>query len=223
MSEERLRDLERRFLESGSDEDELAWLSAQVRSGRKLDWSGYSRLHELDADAAADYLGRRVRWGDLSRERVELAAYCGHPRTADRLELAAELDQGWLRALEDRWPAAARHLALALAQWLVNALGSGATAAERRQLEELRVALATDDFARLDQFPSLTVLGRDHEGEHPDRRWARETLVQLAIPSLSRPLTLLLRPRLSPRFSWAEVRGLIQETIPPWALGPWPG
>ncbi len=48
MSDTKLRDLERRWEETGSPDDEAA------------------------------YLLERVRVGDLSRERLELAAYCGH-------------------------------------------------------------------------------------------------------------------------------------------------
>jgi hypothetical protein len=48
MSDAKLRDLERRWKETGTVEDEAA------------------------------YLLERVRVGDLSRERLELAAYCGH-------------------------------------------------------------------------------------------------------------------------------------------------
>ncbi|MGE0706922.1 MAG: hypothetical protein AB7N76_02975 [Planctomycetota bacterium] len=77
MSDEKLRELERRFRETGSAEDEVAWLRERARSGEKLDWESYSRLHELDVDAAADYLRWRVATGDLTQERLELAAYCG--------------------------------------------------------------------------------------------------------------------------------------------------
>lgn len=48
MSDQKLRDLERRWKETGTVEDEAA------------------------------YLLERVRAGDLSQERLELAAYCGH-------------------------------------------------------------------------------------------------------------------------------------------------
>ena len=48
MSDQKLRELERRWRESGSVEDEAA------------------------------YLRERVRVGDLTQERLELAAYCGH-------------------------------------------------------------------------------------------------------------------------------------------------
>lgn len=49
MSDERLRELERRFKETGSVEDEAAWL------------------------------GERVRIGDLDEKRLRLAGYLGHP------------------------------------------------------------------------------------------------------------------------------------------------
>ena len=48
MSDQKLRELERRWRETGSVEDEAA------------------------------YLRERVRVGDLTQERLELAAYCGH-------------------------------------------------------------------------------------------------------------------------------------------------
>lgn len=49
MTDERLRELERRWKETGSVEDEAAWLV------------------------------ERVRAGDLTQERLGLAAHCGHP------------------------------------------------------------------------------------------------------------------------------------------------
>ena len=55
MSDDRLRELERRFSESGSVDDEAAYLS------------------EL------------VRVGDLPREQLELASYCGHPAARQAL------------------------------------------------------------------------------------------------------------------------------------------
>ena len=52
MSDEKLRELERRWKETESVEDEAAWLK------------------------------ERVRVGDLTQERLELAAYCGHEAAA---------------------------------------------------------------------------------------------------------------------------------------------
>jgi hypothetical protein len=77
VSDEKLRELERVFQESGSEEAELAWLRELARVGEKLDWESYSRLHELDVEAAAGYLRWRVETGDLRQERLEFAAGCG--------------------------------------------------------------------------------------------------------------------------------------------------
>ena len=78
MSDGQLRDLERTFRESGSAEAELARLRARARAGVRLDWSSYLRLSELDVEAAAGYLRLRVKAGDLSQGRLEIAAHCGH-------------------------------------------------------------------------------------------------------------------------------------------------
>ncbi|HBP20921.1 MAG TPA: hypothetical protein DEA08_24415 [Planctomycetes bacterium] len=78
MSDEERREAERRFTETGSAEDEVAWLCSRARSGENLDWESYSRLHELDVEAAADYLRWRVETGELTRERLVLGGHCGH-------------------------------------------------------------------------------------------------------------------------------------------------
>ena len=65
MSDERLRELERRWRETQAVGDQAA------------------------------YLLERVRVGDLSQERLELAAYCGHEGAREALgEEGFEL--GWL-------------------------------------------------------------------------------------------------------------------------------
>lgn len=101
MSDAELRELERRFRETASTEDEVAWLRLRCRSGDELDWESYSRLCGLDVEAASEYLRWRVETGGLTRERVELAAYCGHqaaklnqepPRGPDLTSLAQRLD-----------------------------------------------------------------------------------------------------------------------------------
>jgi len=84
VTDVKLRELERRWKESGAPEDELAWLTGRVRSGERLDWESYSRLTELDVPTAADYLRKRVDEGDLTQERLELAAFSGH-RPAGRV------------------------------------------------------------------------------------------------------------------------------------------
>ncbi len=100
MSDEKLRELERRFKETGSVEDEAAWLV------------------------------ERVRVGDLTQERLELAAYLGHeparrlfekdpPRTPrDIGGFSSELKRRWNAHQAGVWLAiAAVDLASALAPW----------------------------------------------------------------------------------------------------------
>jgi hypothetical protein len=52
MTDEKLRALERAFQQSGSPNDELAYLRERVRQGEGLDWESYSRLAELNETAA---------------------------------------------------------------------------------------------------------------------------------------------------------------------------
>jgi len=121
MSDERLRELERRWKETGSPEDEAA------------------------------YLLERVRAGDLSQERLELAAYCGHqaatralgssaPRTYQKLEL-------WIRGLA-RWGVdPALRCSLALCTLLVESLPREQAALEE-PLSLLRKLVTTPPSSR---------------------------------------------------------------------------
>lgn len=61
MSDQKLRDLERRWHETGSPDDEAA------------------------------YLVERVRVGDLTQDLLELAAYCGHEGANRACPLATRL------------------------------------------------------------------------------------------------------------------------------------
>jgi hypothetical protein len=78
VAEERLRELERRFKESGAEQDELDWLREEIRFRGTLGWEHYSRLAELSVETAVDHLTARVERGELGQEELELAAYCGH-------------------------------------------------------------------------------------------------------------------------------------------------
>lgn len=69
MSDARLRELERRWKETNSPDDEAA------------------------------YLLERVRVGDLTRERLELAAYCGNLAAAQATGIAPLPGLDWLRFL----------------------------------------------------------------------------------------------------------------------------
>ena len=95
MTDAHLRELERRFRASPQPAAELAWLRARGRS-EPLPWPAYERLHELDPNAAAELLRARLERGELSPERLTLAAKCGH--------LAA---QGLATELSERSPASA--------------------------------------------------------------------------------------------------------------------
>lgn len=79
MSDADLRELERRWRETGSLEDEASWLRGRTRTGASLDWTAYSRLRDLDPQAAADYVGSQIDSGALEPERVQLAACVGEP------------------------------------------------------------------------------------------------------------------------------------------------
>ena len=112
MSDEKLRELERAFQENGSEEAELAWLRERARAGEKLDWESYSRLSELDVEAAAGYLRWRVEIGDLTEAHMRVAAHCGD-RAAGGTSIPM-IDEGW-------WVELASHstrFGLAIAQLL---------------------------------------------------------------------------------------------------------
>ena len=75
MSDAKLRELERKWKESGSVEDEAA------------------------------YLRERVRVGDLTQERLELAAYCGHGAASLALgtHMTAQYGPAWTSDLIKRY------------------------------------------------------------------------------------------------------------------------
>jgi hypothetical protein len=118
--DERLRNLERRFKESGDPTHELAYLQEQVRQGGSLDWESYQRLAELDVDGAAGYLLARVERGDLEQEKLELAAYCSHEPArvalgAEAPEVPEDLEE-WGQRFQPRGHEAIVRAALALAR-----------------------------------------------------------------------------------------------------------
>ena len=72
MSDKKLRELERTFRESPSEEAGIAWLRERARAGEKLDWESYTRLHESDEETAADYCSLLAAAKPLTPERAEL-------------------------------------------------------------------------------------------------------------------------------------------------------
>ena len=73
MSDSKLRELERRWRETGTREDRLALARERVRSGSVLELDEYFVLADFEPDSAAGYLRSRAL-----PERLELAARCGH-------------------------------------------------------------------------------------------------------------------------------------------------
>jgi hypothetical protein len=76
VSDEKLRELEQAFQESGSEEAEVAWLRELARAGEKLDWESYSRLHDLDVEAAAGYREFLITAGALPPLDADLLTFC---------------------------------------------------------------------------------------------------------------------------------------------------
>lgn len=157
MSDADLRELERRWREAGSREDEAAWIQAALRQGRSLDWDGYLRLVDLIPEGAARYLRERLQAGLLPQERLELASWCRHEPAAlalGSIEPVVALWDGPYRQLD---PAhfsemlegleqfGSAHLLRGLRELAGElCLGWGEADAERRgQAEELAAAFAT--------------------------------------------------------------------------------
>jgi len=110
VSDQRLRELERRFKETGEPAAWGAWLRARVRQG--------------SLDAAAVPLAARIEAGALARERVQLAGYLGDPLALaldehDTIALAVCLgDDAAVRvALDDYYDGDVEGWLVGLAHW----------------------------------------------------------------------------------------------------------
>jgi len=77
VTDSKLRELERRWKETGSVEDELAWLRERVRSGAALDEASYARLATLDSPSAVAYLYSRALANPTRTAALALAGRCG--------------------------------------------------------------------------------------------------------------------------------------------------
>ena len=114
MSDQKLRELERRWKETGSPDDEAA------------------------------YLLERVRVGNLTQERLELAAYCGHEgaRRATQSTLGQAMGAlDWVQHL-DHWPGTAAIAAVVAARFAVKAVDLDDAPADAEQI--LRVLRAAE-------------------------------------------------------------------------------
>lgn len=137
MADERLRELERRWQESGSERDALPWLKERIRQCLPLAWSQYELLSRLDPPTAAGYLNAGRLAGDLTERRIALAAYCGHLPAQSMSSAKGPSDLClWGEGLEE-WgvPALLRSL-LAIGDWLLE----GSDPGDRRAYLALRSA-----------------------------------------------------------------------------------
>lgn len=146
MSDQKLRDLERRWKETGTVEDEAA------------------------------YLLERVRVGDLSQERLELAAYCGHEGARKSLGWGFEV-ASLTRCLE-RALAVDQHLA---ARLLLQVARRAAEASGLAQPDPLRCLRATEDWLA--------------DPSEPNRAAASVASQQTIASSIHRSLTLSPRAK----------------------------
>jgi len=88
VTDDRLRELERRFQETGAAEDEAAWLRARVRAGEHLTWAECVSLLAVDPATAGRHLAARwdthpprrvLSFGDLSVVEALAPTSATHP------------------------------------------------------------------------------------------------------------------------------------------------
>lgn len=191
MSDERLRELERHWKETGAVEDHAA------------------------------YLLERLRVGDLEQEKLELAAYCGHEGAVAALgtqapEVPTDFRLWVLGLLAQGYPTSA-HVCVAVARL---ALDQGKGLAARDALEKLRQAeddLLVPERDRVEEVRALDfgpASDQDYEFRVPALfAWrARAFRFRDRVPT---PLGVALY-----RLGEAESRGRVAETLIAWALSP---
>jgi len=140
MGDGRLRQLERRFSETRSVEDEARYLRARVLSGERLTASSYARLAALVPDEAARYLARRRATGTLSASALAAAALCGH-RPAQTV--LPEIDPEAARARLIPWIAELEAVSdWRTAFWLASRLLDAIRTARPSDLQHLHVLAA---------------------------------------------------------------------------------
>jgi hypothetical protein len=116
MGDSQVRELERRAQSTNDPADRLRWVAARLRAGETLE--------DLAPQDGGLILLDRVARGELTLERVRLAAYAGSPQaraaiTDEGFSVPAALNE-WARGLT-RWPGASQRVAVALsrAAWSV--------------------------------------------------------------------------------------------------------
>jgi hypothetical protein len=202
MSDTKLRDLERRWKETGTEDDEAA------------------------------YLLERLRVGDLTRERLELAVCLGYQPAIRALNvtpahpLRVSRDAHWGHAFRD-WPDAASRIGAALASAAAASVSAlppdtvAAVASVSIAIDEWVLA-PTDDHARATRLRVSCPAPHEDEGElvwqqrHAAK--AAANLTSLTSPKrryqvLSNALELLVSAGV------AQIRNVVAAEVVPWALG----
>jgi len=202
LSDERLRELERRWAESGSDEDE------------------------------AELLREQVRLGGLEPARLELAALLGHPAagvasgqapmelrplpSVEWSQLEENEDVAWLRALHEGGGEAS--LLRALAAVLVRNLG-----ADQPSSPHARLAAQVDAFALAPESRERRLALREHRlSDWGLTRNLARWLEEWGQPPLSRTLRACVVLRVSSALvpqGWQGAVAAIRAELVPWLLG----
>lgn len=238
MADERLRRLERSWKERGAPQDEAAYLIEQLRVHGDLRWSAYSRLAELDVQAATDLLRTRLERGRLQGEHLRLAALFGHeparrgsgsPAPWDLLEPG----RAWLEALDD-WDRAALRSGLSskpdegriratIALLNLATRGRGMTKCELAQLHaalriaEADVASPTHEF--LDGSPLYAIAEAGGEDVYTPARSLTKCFVDSEMGSgWPQSVASLVIDRLE-LVAPAEAADIVKQELLPWALG----
>lgn len=128
MSDDALRELERRFRASGDPADEARWLAESVRAGR------------------------------LARERVELAAFVGHPAAALALGCAPGSHDAGARARTDGAGSPLADDEQAVTRWLAAFDDAGRIAVVHAAVTLLRASFADVPSPRAELAQALTLL-----------------------------------------------------------------
>jgi hypothetical protein len=177
MSDQRLRDLERRWRETGTVEDEAA------------------------------YLLERVRAGDLSRERLEIAAYLGHEGAAmalapTRIELLWDGQRANLNTLFGRDPTLPLRVGHALVETVCGSESGEQCRLELPAVDELLSARDCRSSA-IPRDPSLSERAIEllllAAAESAHRRWNMGVLVN----DLARTVPAAFAKGLSQAALWA--------------------
>lgn len=235
MSDDRLRELERRWQESESPEDEAAWLAERVRRGtlesRAIELAArlghFAAAQLIEAQDQRDRGVQRDWRSSLERWGAELGAF--GEETALRAGLAASLHAVRVADFPD-WQRATVMSSLDLLSCYVDRPDEGHLPRLEYAAGDLYPGLDPEEddcawgrcFALGAAFKTLQLVAGEDYGSLLGDALDRAARVKLSAAGLGREI--LLDPSLSdlpPLPSAAEqvVREVVREALVPWALG----